>query len=221
MFGNMFGGPKAAPTANAPAPAQQTPAPAAAPAPTEPTVPMDQFKDVWAAAPAAAAAPSALDLDVQKVAQSAGQLDFTKVVSPQIMQQISAGGEGANKAFLQAMGSIAQATTAHSQLSTAEIVKQALQEQRTQLLQEFKSQSSQQSAFDGLRAENPMLSHPGVQPIVQAVQAQLQRQNPHATAQELQTMTKEYMTRFAQTVNPPPASKSAKPAMDWSAWASS
>lgn len=217
MFGNMFGGPKAAPQAT-PAPvAQATPAPVAAPA--TPAEPMDQFKDVWTKPVDQTPTASALDLDVQKVAQSSGQLDFTKVVSPQIMQQIAAGGEGANKAFLQAMGSIAQATTAHSQLTTAEVVKQALAEQRTQLLQEFKSQSSQTSAFEGLRAENPMLSHPGVQPIVQAVQAQLQRQHPQASSQELQTMTKEYMTRFAQTVNPAPAPKGVKQATDWSAWA--
>ena len=225
MFGNFFsGGNKPTPNGQNPQAAQaaqSTQAPAQAPAPeaAKPQeAPMDQFKDLWATQAPAKAAPSALDLDVQTVAQSAGQLDFTKVVRPEVMQKISAGGPEANAAFLQAMSSIAQATTAHSQLAAADIMKQALAEQKKSLLQEFKSQSAQQSAFDGLRAENPMMSHPSVQPIVSAVQAQLQIKHPNATSQELRDMTKDYMQRFADVMNPKAPPKNAKQEMNWADW---
>jgi hypothetical protein len=217
MFGNIFGQKPQAPTQ---APAAATPAQApATPAPTP--APLDQFKDIWNAPAPTPAVASALDLDVQKVAASAGNLDFTKVIPADTAARIAQGGQGAAEAFMKAMAQVAQGVTAHSQLQTAELVKTALAEQQQTLMSMMKSQMTQTAVADGMRAENPLMSHTAVQPIVYAVQAQLQKQYPGASTSELRSMTQDYIKQFATAVNPAPAPKSATKQMDWSAWMAS
>lgn len=201
-----------APTpANPPA---QTPAPA-------PASPFDGLQDIWQTpANPTPEEPIIPNVDPAKLMEAAGKVDFTKSITPEILQKIQAGGEGASQAFLTAMNSVAQTAFAHSAMATTKIVEQSLGRQAEKFNKDLPSQIRKLSANESLLAENPLLSNPAVQPLVVALQEQLVRKNPQATAGEIQTQINNYFGALGKAFNPdkPAASQSGKKEEDWSAF---
>lgn len=189
--------------------------------------PFDQFADLWNNAPTDPNAPKSQgvfgDVDPKKFMEAAGKIDFTKVVTPEQLQAISAGGEGAMASFAAALNAVAQTTYAQSAFASTKIVEQALARSKDSFLAELPQHIKQQTVKENLRAENPVFSNPAVQPIISALEAQLTVKFPQANAGEITTMAKQYVealgTSFAP--KPPPAvdprtGKAVREETDWS-----
>jgi hypothetical protein len=253
MFSNIIGGGNAAPAAapganngqsqpgNIPATAPNTAAttPNAAPNgvlpgtqdanPKPESTPFDQFTDLWKNEPTDPnAAPAGVfgNVDPKKFMEAAGKIDFTKVVTPEQLQAISTGGEGAMGAFAAALNAVAQTTYAQSAFASTKIVEQALARSKDSFLAELPQHIKQQTVKENLRAENPVFSNPAVQPIISALEAQLTVKFPQASAGEITTMAKQYVEALGTSFAPKPTSQQnagkpgAKEETDWSTFLS-
>lgn len=197
-----------------------TPAPAPAPAVKDES-PFAGMADIWQTpANPQADEPIVPTVDPKKLMEAAGQVDFTKALTPETLAQIQAGGEQATKALLQSLNSVAQTVYANSAFATTKIVEQALSRQADQFNKNLPTQIRKLSANENLLSENPLLSNPAVQPLVGALQEQLVRKNPNATAAEIQSQINNYFGALGKAFNPdkPAEAKGAKKEEDWSAF---
>lgn len=188
--------------------------------------PLDAFKDVWSTAPNAGTDPNApmfAGVDPQKLMESAGKVDFAKVITPEQMQAIAGGGEAAVAAFAAAMNKVSQSVYAQSAFATTKIVDQAMARQQENFAKQLPSMVRKFSVNENLQAANPLLSNPAVVPLVSALSEQLVRKNPNATAVEIQQQVTDYFAQLGTTFAPAPpetpasraAAKAAKQE-DWS-----
>lgn len=221
MFQNAFNGGNNNPApAPAPAPAPVVPGnlPTAptdqgtagnpnAPASTAVTTPegMDQFNDLWkpAESPAGGAPKGMFNVDPAKLMEAAGRMDFSKAVTPDQLQAISAGGDAAVSAFAAAMNKVAQTVYAQNAMATTKIVEQALAQSKESFMGELPQHIKRQQASDTLRTENPAFSHPAAAPILGALQQQMAVKFPNATASELANMSKQYLENFSDMLKKP------------------
>lgn len=198
----------------------------AAAKPEVPVSPFDAFKDVWQTpqnSPADPQAPIFGEVDPQKLMETAGKVDFAKAVTPETLQAITAGGEGAAVAFAQAMNKVAQTVYAQSAFATTKIVDQALAKAQESYDARLPSMVKKLSVNENLQTSNPHLSNPALAPLVSALSEQLVRKNPNATAAEIQSQVNDYFaaigTSFAPVAPETPASKAAAAkakSEDWS-----
>jgi hypothetical protein len=189
--------------------------------------PIDEFKDLWqppAVDPNAPKDTNIFNVDPKKLMEAAGKIDFSKVVKPEIMARVVAGGEDGAKAMMEAMNVVTQQVYAQSSFATTKIVEQAVAKATEQFTAKIPDLVKQQQLRDSTLTENPALSHPAAQPVVQAIQTQLQLKYPNATAAELRSMTSKYFDGLLEAANAPKtaaaaevaATKKAATETDWS-----
>ena len=193
------------------------------PAPT----PFDGFKDLWSTptTPADSNGPMFAEVSADKLMESAGKVDFAKAVTPEQMQAIAAGGQGAVEAFAQSMNKIAQTVYAQSAFATTKIVDQAMARQQENFAKQLPSMVKKFSVNENLQDQNPLLSNPALTPLVSALSEQLVRKNPNATSSEIQQQVNDYFSALGTTFAPKPpetpasrAAQKAAKAEDWSSF---
>lgn len=224
-FFNLFNPATAAPaaeTVTTPA-AQSADVTVTTPAtPVEP-LPLDSFKTLWDTDPNASInQPFALNADPAKFMEAAKTMNFGSIIPPETLTTINQGGEAATAAFQSAINSVAQATYAQSAHAAAKIVEMAVQKAEASFEARVPDLIKRHTAASGLREDNPIFNHPSAAPIVGALEAQMAKKYPNATANELRSMAKDYLTQFAgavspQKVNPSNTSTLAKGEVDWDA----
>lgn len=185
--------------------------------------PLDEYNTLWDTDPNAPKPAESMfaNVDGKKMMESAGKVDFTKAVTPELMQKIQAGGADAVQATIEAMGKMSQLTFANSAMATTKIVEQALAKQEEKYKSELPNHIRKQSVSNSLRSENPALSHPAAQPILGAIESQMADKYPNATAAEVTSMAKDYLAKFASLVSPQKqeeTSDSSKGGTDFSDW---
>jgi hypothetical protein len=186
--------------------------------------PLDQFSELWKNEPTDPNAPAKTgifgDVDPKKFMEAAGKIDFSKVVTPEQLQAISAGGEGAMASFAQALNAVAQSTYAQSAFASTKIVEQAMARAKDSFIAELPQHIKKQTVSDSLRNENPVFANPAVQPIISALEAQLTVKYPSASAGEITTMAKQYVEALGTSFSPKPAAptpqKGQRDETDWS-----
>lgn len=191
-------------------------------APTGEQSPLDAYAKIWetAAKPDDPnSGPMFANVSAAELMKSAGQVDFAKVITPETLQAITAGGEGAAKALATAMNSVAQTVFAQSAFATTKIVDQATAKMQERFDAQLPNLITKHSVNAGLADNNPLFSNPAVAPLVSALGEQFQRKNPNATPKEIQTQVGEYMTSigmaFAPKVATTAAQKKAAKSEDW------
>lgn len=213
--------PNTAPNGAVPNTGDSNPAPAA--------TPLDSFKDLWKNEPTDPNAPAPDagvfgNVDPKKFMEAAGKIDFTKVITPEQLQSISSGGEGAVQAFAAALNSVAQTTYAQSAFASTKIVEQALARAKDNWMAELPAHIKKQTVSENLRNENPVFQNPAVQPIISALEAQLTVKFPQASAGEITTMAKQYVEALGTSFSPKPAApatqKGSREDTDWSTFLS-
>lgn len=202
--------------------AQQQPTPGNIPAqnmmpadannPTVPATPegLDKFTDMWNVKPEdMPKAPESAFAGVtpEAIQGVASKTDFSKVVTSEMMQAISAGGEGAVAATLQAMNAMAQGVYAQSAESSIKLIEKALEKQREEFQASLPNMIKQQNVTNNLRSSNPIFNHPAAAPMLETLQKQLQLKNPTADAATIQKQAEEFLVSFATTANPPKQEK--------------
>lgn len=175
--------------------------------------PLDAFNKIWETENTPSPDQNIFaNFDPAKITEAAKKADFTKQLNQETLQQIQAGGPEAVQAMMQALQSVAQSVYANSTISNVKMMEQALAKQAAQYESRLPSMVKKLSANESLLAANPLLSNPAVQPLVGALQEQLVRKNPNATAAEIQQQVADYFSALGNTFGQKPAdpSKTAK-----------
>jgi hypothetical protein len=167
--------------------------------------PLDAFTDLWKTDPNAnpATGQPLFNVNQEQLLAAARTQDFKKFITPEQLQAIAAGGEGAMNAFSGAINEVAQQLFAQNALATTKLIDGAMGRSNAQLNDRLPAMIKQHNFSDSLRTENPAFSHAAAQPIIQALQQTLVQKYPNATAAELRTMATQYLGAFSDTVKPP------------------
>jgi len=173
--------------------------------PVSPTAsPMDKFNELWQ--------PTAIDseankplinIDPKALAEAARKTDFAKLIQPELMARVQAGGDDGSAAMMQMLNQVAQGVYAQSAFATSKMVEQAVAKARDQFNSDIPAHVKKLQVADTLRQENPVFNHPAASPILGAVESQLTVKYPNASASEITTMAKQYLEGFANAVQAP------------------
>ena len=172
--------------------------------PTAPASPMDQFNELWQPnAIDPAANQPLINIDPKALADAARKTDFAKLIQPELMARVQAGGEDGSNAMMQMLNQVAQGVYAQSAFATSKMVEQAVAKAREQFNSDIPAHVKKLQVSDTLRQENPVFNHPAASPILGAVESQLTVKYPNASASEITTMAKQYLEGFANAVQAP------------------
>lgn len=187
--------------------------------------PFEAFKDIWqtpANTPADSDGAMFKGVDPQTLMASAGKVDFARVITPEQLTAITAGGQGAVEALASAMNKVAQSVYAQSAYATTKIVDQALVQQQTNFDARLPNMVKRLSVNENLQTTNPLLSNPALVPLVSALNEQLVRKNPNATSTEIQQQVNDYFSAIGTAFAPKApetsmtrAAKKAAASEDW------
>lgn len=246
---NIFGGGSssapAEPASNAaPAPATPDPAQPSAPANGQPTntdgtepkeqvSPLDAYKDLWNNEPKGngengeAADPlsdpsSLFNIDPKSIQEAVGRIDFAQSVTPEHLQAITEGGEGAQKAFMDSMNAVARQVFSQSMVGSAKLVEQAIARSAGAIDSRVESRLRTSQVSESVAESNPAFKHPAAKPMVQALQQQLAAKHPTASSKEISDMANAFFKDFADTIGAPARQKEqesqASGEIDWYDW---
>lgn len=243
IFASLFGSTPAAPAqqtqpGNIPAtPSMQTastpgtapngavPEGSAAPVEQQKVDPLDQFKDLWQPNANQEAPQPLINVDPKSLAEAAKKTDFAKMIQPEQLQAIAAGGEAGVAAFAQAMNQVAQGVYAQSAFATTKIVEQAVNKAREQFQNDIPAHVKRLNVSENLRNENPALSHPAAAPVLGALEHTLTQKHPNASSAEITQMAKQYLSSLGEAFNAPQTAANAATAAanapkdtDWSSY---
>lgn len=203
-------------------PAQQLPNTAAnglVPEQQKEVAPLDEFADLWKNEPTDPNKPPVDNsmfgkVDGDQLMQAASQIDFTKVVTPEMLQDIQAGGEAGTKALLQALNKTQQLGYAQSTHATTILIEKAMLKAKEQFTADLPNHI-RNSSLNAAIKETPAYQHPAAQPLIQGLTTQLQVKYPNATPGELADMANRYITNFAAQMQPKKQEQAAAPGEDW------
>jgi hypothetical protein len=248
VFAKLFGPAPAAPAQAAQIPSQpgQLPANAAAavasttsagtgtngvvpatPATTEGVVKsgLDGFSDIWnTEANKGDPGQPLFNVSHDKMMEAARKQNFTAGINPDLAAKIAAGGTEAVAAMMEMMNTVAQNAYAQSAFAGTRLIEGALEKSQFAKSADIDNRIRSTALNSTLQQDNPMLSHPAAQPILNSIQQTLLVKFPNATAQELAGMAKSYLTEFATAANGPANTAAAANTQtgpketDWSKW---
>lgn len=169
--------------------------------------PLEDFAKLWTIDPKtdAAATPSladfAFNVDQNKINQAVKGIDFTKVVTPEVMKAISSGGEGAMAAMLTAMNAMAQESVKNSVLVSAGIVEGGIKSSGATMEKALPSLVKKQNISNALREDNPLFNNPATAPMLGLLERQLATKFPNATPQEITQHARNYIVEFSKAAS--------------------
>jgi hypothetical protein len=191
--------------------------------------PLDGYAKMWETADTDAKpiAPAfQFEIKPDAILASARQVDYTKVVPPELLAKAQAG-DGA--ALIEVINRTNQQTAANASHTTAALVNEALTQQskhyETNVIPGILRRNN---IVNAVREDNPLTTNPAAAPMVAMVTNQLTQKYPSAPPEEIKRMTNEYLNEFAglaitssgkQIVDAPKVDPKAAAPMDWVNWA--
>jgi hypothetical protein len=187
--------------------------------PAIPDSPLDQFKTLWEPVPTKEGeVPSGpVPLDPAKLQEIISKADFTKTLNPENLAAISAGGEGATKAFTDSLNLVAQQVLMQSTMAANQMTEHAISAALANQAATIPNMIKSQSLSNNLNS-NPIFTNPAVTPIMEAVKAQLLAKNPDATAAQLTEMTQNFVTVLGEAFTPKVAAPEGSDTFNWDAF---
>lgn len=163
--------------------------------------PLGDFDKLWEPVKPAEGAisdePIRFNIDANKVQQSARNIDFTKTITPALLEKINAGGEGAMAAVVQAMNEMGQTIFAQSMMAGTKVLETGLESSHQRISRTLPDTIKKQAVSSALRENNPLFSNPATAPMLQALETQLQAKFPTASAAEITEHARKYLVNFA------------------------
>lgn len=166
--------------------------------------PMDEFEKLWEN-DTTGAKTEPIDNSIfgkvnsDDLLKAASQIDFRKAVTPELLQAASAGGEAGVAALMEVINKVSQLNYAQSTQTSTALIEQAIAKAREQFAAELPKQIRDRNAFD-LINENPVLSHPAAQPLIESLVSRMQVKYPNASPAELKDNATRYIVKFAESV---------------------
>lgn len=187
--------------------------------------PLDKYADLWkndpnTPTPASADTSVFGEVNGEELLKAAGGIDFTKVVTPDILARIKEGGDTGIQATLEAINKVTQLNYAQSAHTTTKLIEQAITKAKDQFTATLPAHIRSQGT-EALIKENAVLSHPAAAPMVKGLVQQLQVKFPEASPAELTKQAEEYFLSFSQSLmgTTSAAKTSSKDdSMDWEDW---
>lgn len=164
--------------------------------------PLDNYKDIWDNFGKQGEDGNMLSFDKDKLNEIAGKMDFAGSLQPEQLQAISQGGEGATKALIEILNATARKSYLNSTETTTHLLNNALKNSKEDIFSKLPEHIKRMNVSDSLTKENPMYSNPAVKPILSALEQQLTAKYPNATADEITTHARQYLTSLAGVFNP-------------------
>jgi hypothetical protein len=189
--------------------------------------PEDKFEKLWETTPtdpnATQGGAGENTLTPEKMLEAAGKIDFKRVLDPESLRKIAAGGDEAVAAMAELLNKTAQTVYGQSTVVAQKLIETQVQKARDEFTSQLPSLVKKQTMQESLLAENPAFKKPSVAPVVTAIQNQLAAKYPNATAAELNQMAKEYLKAAAEDFNPTPKQEptAAERGVDWDQWVES
>lgn len=184
--------------------------------------PLDPYKEMWEPIKTEAT-PDGLPvaLDPAKLQEVIGKADFSKVLNPENLAAITAGGEGAVAALVETLNATSRQVLTQATLASNQMIQQAVTGYSEAQAANLPNLMKAQGLSDSLSAANPLFTNPAVVPIIDAVKSQLAAKNPNASVAELTTMAQEFVSVIGEQFAPKPAADPNAPPTekDWSKFA--
>lgn len=165
---------------------------------------------------------SFLNVDPRAIQEAVAKVDFSQVLDPETLGQISEGGEGAQQAFAKSMNSIAQHVFSQSMIANATLMKQALAKSTDSFDARAKETMRRSQIDQEISSSNPAFNHPSAKPLIESMQAQLAKKFPQASSKEIADKANQYFEQFANEIGAPKRreqeSQRSKNEPDWEAF---
>lgn len=162
--------------------------------------PLAGFSDLWEKGKdekqPASMVPT-MNVDHEKLMKAAASVDFTKTISPELLQKAT---QGDPAALAQAISQAAQAGFAQSAAATAKIVENALQTQAKTFKEEVMPDILRRERIGNALSENPLADNPAVAPMLTMLRERLAQKYPMASAQEIAAKTNEYFLSMSTEI---------------------
>lgn len=189
--------------------------------------PLDQFSDLWAPPKKGEGQKEETKKSVDPTALSKAVqgMDFTKNISPEILSQISAGGDGATQATMKLVNNASQQALEQALVVASKLMESKMAQMREEFAQtadqRFKTNSVEGALFGG--NENSVLTNPATKPLVQATARQIAERNPNFTPEQVKAATLAMFNSLAEgLVGGKKEQKQEAPASaDWDSWLNS
>lgn len=208
-------------TANPAAPAQaqqQTPNPTqpaafqpsqtVAPTPQQPASPLDNHANLFKIAdikpedrkltlddPYIDINPTTLNAEVAK-------LTFTDPAMSEQINAITGGNAAASEALVNLLNTFGRQVYGRGAQLSASLTDQATRQGVKRLSGEIPNAVRSNLTNEKIGELNPAFKHEALSPMVNALKAQYEKQNPNATSQEIAAMTQNYLSDVAKVLNP-------------------
>lgn len=177
--------------------------------------PLDQFKDLWETSSNKGEDDAPKPLNAQELQAAVSKADFSKAISPELLAQISAGGEEAARALPAILNAVAQQTMVQSTLVNNKLMEQAVAAAIAKQDISLASKLREQQAASHLKDSNPLFDNPAVKPVIEATRQQLLQKFPNATPAEITKMTNSYIVAMGEQFAPKPATVTNASDVDW------
>lgn len=182
--------------------------------------PLAPFSGLWETKPADPNNPNPAEpvvLKAEDVQKIVAKQDFVGMLSPEDLAAVTSGEEGAQEALSKVLNTVIQNVMVQSTMVNNKLTEQAVAKATAAQAAKLPEMLRQGRAKDHLVTENPLFNNPAVKPVIEATQAQLQRQFPNATDAELTKMTQDYVVAIGESFAPPPTTTTdSSGEVDWS-----
>lgn len=173
-----------------------------------PPTPLDKWSDLWKTKDADPNKPKPYDpskvyeVNDDELGKQLGAMDFTRNLNPQIMQQIAAGGEGAAKAFMEAMNAVSRNNFGLMTRMMARMVNDSSGRNAQHFNGVIDKSIKTNAVRNAVKTNNPALNHPAAAPLLEGLQSRLQDKFPQASPEEISNKAREYLSDFLSQNKP-------------------
>ena len=164
-----------------------------------------------------------ISADPEALAKQVSQMNFVQgAISKEEAELIAQGGEGALGVMAKALNTVAQNAFMHAVTASKNISSETLKQSLSHLDSRVDSRLKSQQVNSALAQANPILAHPAAKPMIEAIMPKIQAKHPEASPEEIRDKAVEYLTDFANAVNPPQTDDSTNSKVpagtNWNEW---
>lgn len=159
--------------------------------------PLGEYTKLWDTDPNAKPEPSMVptfNVDPKKMMEAAATVDFTKTISPELLEKAS---KGDPQALAEAINKAAQMGYAQSAGATTKIVEKALADQAKVFQEQVMPNILRKHLTDQTLSTDTILNNPAMKPLVDAAKTQIAAKYPTANAAEIERHTLSYFDGFS------------------------